>query len=131
RSSIRRLGETSQPIARRMNVSVQVRGVCVARRRRQRNCRRTIQMKISGKNLTGGFYVPDGNEALRDDIPVVVDLIERSARWVHPDTFRALPLWAPHTARGRPLYDARWSRRYTNTRKVTGVTAEKVEGNVA
>lgn len=81
--------------------------------------------------MTDGFYIPDGNEALRDDIPAVVELIERTARWVNPETFRRLPVWAPHTARGRPLYDAGWTRRYTNTRKATGVTAEKFEGNVA
>tara|TARA_B100000378_G_scaffold268383_1_gene255487 strand:+ start:246 stop:998 length:753 start_codon:yes stop_codon:yes gene_type:complete len=81
--------------------------------------------------VTDGFYIPDGNEALRDDIPAVVELIERTARWVNPETFRRLPVWAPHTARGRPLYDAGWTRRYTNTRKATGVTAEKFEGNVA
>jgi hypothetical protein len=81
--------------------------------------------------LANGFNVPDGNDALRADIPAIVELIERTARWVHPDTFRALPVWAPHTARGRPLYDAAWARRYTNTRKATGLTAEKFEGNVA
>lgn len=81
--------------------------------------------------MAKGFHVPDGNEALREDIPAIVELIERTARWVHPDTFRALPVWAPHTARGRPLYDASWLRRYTNTRAATGVTAEKFEGNVA
>lgn len=78
-----------------------------------------------------GFFIPDGNEALRQDIPAVVELIERTARWVNPESFRRLPVWAPHTARGRPLYDANWARRYTNTRKATGVTAEKFEGNVA
>lgn len=78
-----------------------------------------------------GFHVPDGNEAIRADIPAIVELIERTAHWVHPDTFRALPVWAPHTARGRPLYDASWTRRYTNTRRATGLTAEKFEGNVA
>ncbi len=36
-----------------------------------------------------------------------------------------------HMARGTPLFDASWTRRYTNTRKATGVTAEKFEGNVA
>ena len=34
-------------------------------------------------------------------------------------------------ARGMPLFDASWSRRYTNTRKATGITSEKFEGNVA
>ena len=77
-----------------------------------------------------GYFIPDGNEALRDDIPVVVELIERTARWVNPETFRRLPVWAPHTARGRPLYTADWTRRYTTTRKATGATAEKFEGNI-
>ena len=86
---------------------------------------------MGGGQVASGFHVPDGNEALRADIPAIVELIERTVRWVHPDTFRALPVWAPHTARGRPLYDAAWSRRYTNTRKATGLTAEKFEGNVA
>jgi hypothetical protein len=81
--------------------------------------------------LVGGFEVPDGNEALRDDIPAIVELIVRTARWVHPKTFSALPVWAPHTARGQPLYDSGWTRRYTNQRKATGVTIEKSEGNVA
>lgn len=81
--------------------------------------------------MAGGFHVPDGNDALRDDIPAVIEVIERTARWVHPKTFWALPVWAPHTARGRPLYDSVWTRHYTNTRKVTGVTADKFEGNVA
>ncbi len=48
--------------------------------------------------MESGFHVPDGNEALRSDIPAIVELIERTARWVHPDTFRALPVWAPHYA---------------------------------
>lgn len=81
--------------------------------------------------MANGFHVPDGNDVLRQGIPTIVELIERSARWVHPDTFKALPVWAPETARGRPLYDASWTRRYTNTRKATGVTSEKFEGNVA
>jgi hypothetical protein len=81
--------------------------------------------------MSNGFVIPDGNEALRSDIPAVVELIERTAKWVHPNTFKALPVWAPHTARGRPLYDAGWTRRYTNTRKTTGITAEKFEGNIA
>ena len=81
--------------------------------------------------MDSGFFIPDGNEALRNDIPAIVELIERTARWVHPETFRALPVWAPHTARGRPLYDATWARRYTNTRQATGIKAEKFEGNIA
>jgi hypothetical protein len=45
-------------------------------------------------SVTEGFYIPDGNEALRDDIPAVVELIERTARWVNPETFRRLPVAA-------------------------------------
>lgn len=81
--------------------------------------------------MAGDFFVPDGNDVLKEDIPAIVELIERSARWVNPETFRRLPVWAPHTARRKPLYDAKWSRRYTNTQKATGITAEKFEGNVA
>jgi hypothetical protein len=81
--------------------------------------------------VADGFFIPDGNDVLREDISAVVELIERSARWANPVTFRRLLVWAPQTARGRPLYDASWSRRYTNTRQATGVTADKFEGNVA
>jgi hypothetical protein len=81
--------------------------------------------------MSTGFYIPDGNDVLKDDIPAIVELIERTARWVNPETFRRLPVWCPHTARGRPLFDATWNRQYTNTRGATGVTAEKFEGNVA
>jgi hypothetical protein len=81
--------------------------------------------------VANGFHIPDGNEVLRNDIPAIAELIERTARWVNPETFRRLPVWCPHTARGRPLFDARWSRRYTNTRKTTEIAAEKFEGNVA
>ena len=55
----------------------------------------------------------------------MAELIARTARWVHPETFRALPVWAPYAGRGQPLFDAGWSRRYTNTRKATGITSEK------
>jgi hypothetical protein len=78
-----------------------------------------------------GFHVPDGNEILRTDIPAVAELIARTARWVHPETFRALPVWAPHAARGLPVFDGSWSRQYTNTKKSTGIKSDKFEGNVA
>ena len=81
--------------------------------------------------MGAGIVIPDGNEAIQGDVPAIVELIERTARWVDPKTFRKMPVWAPHTARGRPLYDASWTRRYTNTRKSTGITSEKFEGNVA
>ena len=85
-------------------------------------------------DLVGGSYDP-----VRDFVPVVLasssplllvasaslpatsvaELIARTARWVHPETFRALPVWAPYAARGMPVFDASWSRQYTNTKKAT------------
>jgi hypothetical protein len=93
--------------------------------------RTILESLMLEEQLSSGFYIQDGNDALRGDIPAVVELIERTARWVNPETFRRLPVWCPHTARGRPLFDAAWTRRYTNTRKATGLTAEKIEGNVS
>jgi hypothetical protein len=78
-----------------------------------------------------GIVIPDGNEVIRDDIPAVVELIVRTARWVAPETFRRLPVWCPEVARGQPLYDAGWQRRATNTNRVSRATSEKYEGNVA
>lgn len=75
--------------------------------------------------------IPDGNAEIAAEIPLIVEIIARTSGWVHPDTFRALPVWCPWTARGRPLYDSKWQRRYTNTKRATGQTAEKFEGNVA
>lgn len=81
--------------------------------------------------MTTGVYIPDGNIAVLGDLPAVVDLIVRTARWVDPATFHRLPIWCPDVARGQPLYDAGWSRRYTNTKRSTQQTAKKYEGNVA
>ena len=75
--------------------------------------------------------IPDGNEEIAAEIPPIVGVIARTARWVHPQTFQALPVWCPWTARKRPLYDSKWQQRATNTRRDTGVTSEKFEGNVA
>jgi hypothetical protein len=77
------------------------------------------------------LVIPDGIEVIRQDIPAVVDLIARTARWVHPDTFHALPVWAPHAARGRLLYNAAWTERSTNRSRRTGIRLDKYEGNVA
>lgn len=81
--------------------------------------------------MSAGVRIPDGNAAVLGDLPAVVDLIVRTARWVDPATFHALPVWCPEVARGQPLYDASWSRRYTNTKRATQQVAEKFEGNVA
>ncbi|HEX4860282.1 MAG TPA: hypothetical protein VFV07_03535 [Rhizomicrobium sp.] len=74
--------------------------------------------------------IADGLDELRHAMPAAVDLIVQTAKWVHPDTFRALPVWYPETARGQPIYDASWSRQYVNTRQESGVTQHKVEPNI-
>ncbi|SMF52302.1 hypothetical protein SAMN06265365_1178 [Tistlia consotensis] len=71
------------------------------------------------------FEVPDGLTEIGHELPLVMEMIARTARWVHPDTFRALPVWCPDTARGRPRYDATWSRVLVSARGV-----EKVEENI-
>ncbi len=81
--------------------------------------------------MAGTFVIRDGNEEIAAEIPLVVEIIARAARWVHPDAFRHLPVWCPWAARGKPLYDTSWQRRSTNTRRSTKQTFEKVEGNIA
>jgi hypothetical protein len=81
--------------------------------------------------MAGTNVVPDGNAEIAAEVPLVVEIIARTCRWVHPETFRQLPVWCPWTACGRPLCDRAWQRRYTNTKRATRQAVEKVEGNVA
>jgi hypothetical protein len=76
------------------------------------------------------FQVEDGIEELRDEIPIIVDLIARTSKWVNPAAFRALPVWYPESYRGAPSYDATWRRRYTNTSRTSGQITEKTEPNI-
>jgi hypothetical protein len=76
------------------------------------------------------FAVPDGLEEIRNEMPKIVEIIVRTARWVHPDTFHALPVWYPETARKLPLYDAKWGTVYKNTNKLTALVSDKVEPNI-
>ena len=48
----------------------------------------------------------DGLAALRAEISLreIASLIERTARWVAPETFKLLPVWYPEHARGQPFY---------------------------
>lgn len=78
--------------------------------------------------LTPGA-MPDGLDEIADELPAIMDIIARTARWVHPDTFRAMPVWYPEVYRGAPLYDAGWNRQYTNTKRSTGATSLKFAGN--
>lgn len=73
----------------------------------------------------------DGLDALRAELSLgdVMRLIERTARWVDPATFRMLPVWYPeHTRRGL-FYKADWSEPQLNRNRQTGTTVHKHEGN--
>lgn len=69
--------------------------------------------------------LPDGLSEIEHAMPMVMDLIARTGRWVHPEVFRAMPVWYPETARKQPLYKADWRTRQTNKGE------PKAEGNVA
>ncbi|GBQ39974.1 hypothetical protein [Acidocella aminolytica] len=55
--------------------------------------------------------LPDGLDALRVEMELgdVMRLIERTARWVDPATFRLLPLWYPEYARKCLFYKENWT----------------------
>ncbi len=67
--------------------------------------------------------------AKHQSLQAIMEVIEKTARWVNPDTFKYLPLWYPEYARGAPLYKVDWETRSTNTNKKTLVSSEKFEGN--
>lgn len=69
---------------------------------------------------------------MRDVIQLkeVMRLIEHTARWVDPETFRLLPLWYPEHARRTYLYRKNWSEPQMNKNQKTGHTEHKREGNV-
>lgn len=74
----------------------------------------------------------DGLETLRSIIGLreIASLIERTARWVAPETFRMLPLWFPEHARRSFFYKANWSDPQMNKNRATGSSVHKMEGNV-
>lgn len=77
------------------------------------------------------FYeIPDGLSELRKEMPTITNLIAHTARWVHPETFRALPVWYPEIARGQPIYDAGFSAVLTNKNRVTATVNDKSEPNI-
>lgn len=90
-------------------------------------------LEEESKADTSGVSIPqDGLVALRAEIGLreIASLIERTARWVAPETFRLLPVWYPEHARGQPFYKGGWSAPQMNTKRSTGVSTHKVEGNV-
>ena len=73
----------------------------------------------------------DGLDALRAKLSLeeVMRLIERTARWVDPETFRLLPVWYPEHSRRGLFYKANWSAPQMNRNRQTGVEVHKSEGN--
>ncbi len=69
---------------------------------------------------------------MRDVIQLseIMRLIEHTARWVDPETFRLLPLWYPEHARRSYFYKKNWSEPLMNKNRQTGHTEHKREGNV-
>jgi hypothetical protein len=80
---------------------------------------------MEGLTYMTGLAVPDGLSEIEHELPLIMEMITRTARWVHPDTFRALPVWCPDTARGHARYDARW-----DAVLVSGRGVPKVEQNI-
>lgn len=76
--------------------------------------------------------ISDGLETLRGvmSLQETAALIERTARWVEPETFKELPLWFPEHARRSPFYKSNWSLPQTNTNRTTKLEVHKSEGNV-
>ena len=74
---------------------------------------------LSSRNI-----IPDGLKEIADAMPAIMSIIARTARWAHPEVFKALPVWRPDTARTLPLHKADWITPATNK----GVPKE--EGNV-
>lgn len=75
--------------------------------------------------------ISDGLEALRSVMKLgeIMSLIERTARWVAPETFQLLPLWYPEHARKSLFYKKNWSEPLTNTNRQSRVTIHKSESN--
>ena len=69
--------------------------------------------------------IQDGLAEIEHELPLIMRVIARTARWVHPDTFHALPIWCPDTARGQPRYDASWENQLVSQKGIL-----KVEENI-
>jgi hypothetical protein len=75
--------------------------------------------------------LPDGLVTLGKELklPEIMRLIERTARWIAPETFRLLPVWFPEYARRVNFYNANWSEPRMNKNRLTGTTEHKREAN--
>lgn len=74
----------------------------------------------------------DGLEILRRELSLkqTLSLIERTARWVSPETFKRLPVWYPEHHRRGLFYKANWSEPQLNTNRQTRQSTHKHEGNL-
>jgi hypothetical protein len=75
--------------------------------------------------------IADGLDTLRSILSLgeIASLIERTARWVSPETFKLLPLWFPEHARRGLFYKNNWSEPQMNKNRKTGNSVHKSEGN--
>ncbi|HWZ44982.1 MAG TPA: hypothetical protein VNW97_16020 [Candidatus Saccharimonadales bacterium] len=73
----------------------------------------------------------DGLDELRSvmSLQEIASLIERTARWVDPETFTLLPIWFPEHARRGLFYKNNWSEPQMNKNRRTSQSAHKSEGN--
>lgn len=73
----------------------------------------------------------DGLEILLQefDIEKIAKLIEDTARWVDPKTFKLLPVWYPEYARGKPYYKGSWDEPQMQLNKRTQTLVQRVESN--
>lgn len=69
----------------------------------------------------------DGLEALRAELSLeqIIVLIERTARWVSPETFALLPLWYPEHSRRGLFFKANWSEPQLNRNRQTQESVHK------
>lgn len=76
--------------------------------------------------------ISDGLEVLRSVMSLreAVSLIERTARWVAPETFQLLPLWFPEHGRRGFFFKENWSMPQMNKNRGSGKSIHKSEGNV-
>ncbi len=86
---------------------------------------------MAEENVDAKRTLPDGICELRTVLPLaeVMRVIERTARWVEPETFKLLPVWFPEHARGSLFYKANWSQDQMNANRQTGNAVHKREGN--
>ena len=60
----------------------------------------------------------------------LLTLIGHTARWVHPDIFRELPLWYPERWRRQPVANSTFSAILRNKNTRTGQIEDKEEANI-